>query len=512
MSWFCLKLPKGLLLFVLLILIYIIWFPEYYLTNYGEYTNEYIMSMEGVDGRWQAVQGIKRHKFLVFSAFYDSRDPHNPLIRVIAINPIIDSEEVKCRLYFENETLKNNQFFIDVLATINPVRDAYKGELYQDCHVLCSLKSIQTSYSEDHIPNAVSIIPILTRGPWYGTEKKVNSKLSIKNFKNRDTVTNKVNNTDVGVCVKPIHSYYNNTLELIEFIELNKLLGVKKFTFYNESMSEELGCILNYYAEQENLINVIQWNLLSKIELKEVPIRGVLSALNDCIYRNMNEFHYMMQIDLDEFIIPRMHDTIPEMLQYLDLNKTNSVELSIDQRLLEGRFRRKAARNSRKTGAYSFQNAMFYQRFDDDESLDPLFPLLRVLRKTRRISKFSPVTTFRAKYICVPNQVKTALNHFIDTFWEGSEFNVPTSIGILHHYRHPCDGTEILDKFNHHRVKNRTKDCIDEPSEVDRNVHKFKKKLLESVNVVLTDLSKRCMLNFEKIGVINNILPLSWSD
>lgn len=168
---------------------------------------------------------------------------------------------------------------------------------------------------------------------------------------------------------------------------------------------------------------------------------------------------------------------------------------------------------------------MCYLLSDDDDSLNlsrqgkskdyekpnPLLDRLRVLRKTRRISKFSLVTTFRAKYICIPNQVEIAVNHVIDTFWEGREFNVPTSIGMLHHYRRPCDGTEILDTLNHARTKDRTKDCVDEPSQVDRSIHRFKKKLLESVEIVLNDLSNQCNLNLKKIEVNNNI-PLSFSD
>jgi len=57
--------------------------------------------------------------------------------------------------------------------------------------------------------------------------------------------------------------------------------------------------------------------LPSEIEVGYVPNRGYLSSLNDCIYRNMNDFHYLMTIDIDEFIIPHMHDNIPEMLEHL---------------------------------------------------------------------------------------------------------------------------------------------------------------------------------------------------
>ena len=83
------------------------------------------------------------------------------------------------------------------------------------------------------------------------------------------------------------------------------------------------------------------------------------------------------------------------------------------------------------TSAYSFQNAFFYLQFaDDQEAGSPM----RVLRKTRRKSKFNPQKQ-RSKYICVPRNVKEAGNHFIWEFGRGSNLNVPTKYGYLHHYR-----------------------------------------------------------------------------
>ena len=32
----------------------------------------------------------------------------------------------------------------------------------------------------------------------------------------------------IGVCVKPLHFTYNKSLELLQFIELNRLLGVSR--------------------------------------------------------------------------------------------------------------------------------------------------------------------------------------------------------------------------------------------------------------------------------------------
>ena len=62
------------------------------------------------------------------------------------------------------------------------------------------------------------------------------------------TGTSPVNSTDIGVCVKPMHFHYNKTLELIEFIELNKILGVTKFTLYNDTVSPEVKIYMTKFS------------------------------------------------------------------------------------------------------------------------------------------------------------------------------------------------------------------------------------------------------------------------
>lgn len=131
----------------------------------------------------------------------------------------------------------------------------------------------------------------------------------------------------------------------------------------------------------------------------------------------------------------------------------------------------------RNTGAYSFQNAFFYLQFADDvrvydqQSSNPaLRAALLTQRKTRRFvvpgelflefrwiknnyliifslyafdityfvhrrSKLHPQKQ-RSKYICKPEAVVEAGNHFVWEFVPGKgTMNVPADAGILHHYR-----------------------------------------------------------------------------
>ena len=128
-------------------------------------------------------------------------------------------------------------------------------------------------------------------------------------------------------------------------------------------------------------------------------------------------------------------------------------------------------------------NQTTYFPTDDDKELtssadsDELSSQLRVLRKTRRKTKFNPQKQ-RSKYICVPRYVKEAGNHFIWEFQQGNNLNVPTNVGFIHHYRVCEFGGD---------------DCVHTPNQVDQTVpHKYQAILTANVRSVLENLSDVC--------------------
>ena len=158
------------------------------------------------------------------------------------------------------------------------------------------------------------------------------------------------------------------------------------------------------------------------------------------------------------------------MIQHVDSQKIVVTGQNV------GRYGIKVPPNQPKiTSAYSFQNAFFYLQFPDDieESSS-----LRILRKTRKKSKFNPQKQ-RSKYICVPQNVKEAGNHFIWEFSRGSNLNVPTKFGYLHHYRVCEFGGD---------------DCIHTESNVDRRMFHYRDRLINNIQGVLQKLSHRCQL------------------
>ncbi|EDW76118.2 uncharacterized protein Dwil_GK15290 [Drosophila willistoni] len=213
-------------------------------------------------------------------------------------------------------------------------------------------------------------------------------------------------------------------------------------------------------------VSILPWNLRMRSQ-KEIRTEGLFAALNDCLYRTMYRYKYLALVDLDEFIVPRYTDTL------------NGLISSLNQRF-----------RNRNIGAYSFQNAFYYLQFADDalassgvsggnDQLNSVRASLVTQRKTRRRYKLHPQKQ-RSKYICKPESVVEAGNHFVWEFAPGKgSLNVPPTEAILQHYR-VCE-------FGGN-------DCIKAPSVVDRNSIRYVNRLVQRVDAVYRHLRQRCDL------------------
>ncbi|XP_035795180.1 uncharacterized protein LOC118468469 isoform X1 [Anopheles albimanus] len=458
----------------------------------------YPVDMKPTDGSWEIVNGT-RYKFFVFSAFYDRRD--GKLVRIIGATKTRGPEKVWCRFWYQTGVNSTKYRSASVMARVKIIRENWNLK-YSACFILCPIRG---PYPE--IPHAVSVVSKIRAAP--GNVLMLRNTDNDPDFTNR-TFSNVPNS--IGVCVKPLHFNYDQALYLLEFLELNNLLGASHFTFYNHTIGPKASCVLQHYVdgdlpqfitsygegklvvrhhangtvavESNNLpyhmptshnednssqlkpkitVNILPWNLRMRSQ-KEIRTEGLFASLNDCLYRNMYRYSHVALIDLDEFIIPHHNDTLIDLITWLS------------KRI-----------NSRNTGAYSFQNAFFYLQFADDELLHEdgenaranLRASLTTQRKTRRRSKLHPQKQ-RSKYICKPEAVIEAGNHFVWEFCPGrGSLNVPADAAILHHYRVCEFGGD---------------DCIKTPSLVDRTAHRYSKQLLDRVGTVYSYLKESCSL------------------
>jgi hypothetical protein len=157
---------------------------------------------------------------------------------------------------------------------------------------------------------------------------------------------------------------------------------------------------------------------------------------------------------LDEYLVPRRNDSLPALLSWLTRPGT------------------------RAAGSFSFQNAFFYLQWPDDEKVAAGTQLL-TQRKTRRRAKLHPHKQ-RSKYICKPELVVEAGNHFVWEYVPGKGMlNVPADAAILHHYRVCEFGGD---------------DCVKAASVVDRSAWRFGAQLQKRVEQRWNQLRDKCDL------------------
>ncbi|BES98356.1 DUF23 [Nesidiocoris tenuis] len=408
--------------------------PQYILPNqlavFKPNTN---VTIPAKDGSWQPVAGT-RFKFFVFSAYYDPRGAR--MVRVMGATKTRGPDRVWCVLWYNN-SYNSTITTLTVPAKVKVIRENWNLK-YSACFVLCPLQSNVT------VPHTVSIMSRSVLAP--SNRLIVNrANHDRSNHASQHTVQPTPSPTKIGVCVKPLHFNYNQTLQLIEFIELNSLLGMDHITFYNDSISSTNDCILRHYM-REGRVTVLPWKL-DMVSQREIRTEGLFAALNDCLYRSMYDFGYVALIDLDEIVMPKHNDTIQQFIDWMGTRL-----------------------NTKSTGSYSFQNGFFYLQWPDDLMLsdDPFESSLTSLRKTRRRAKLHPHKQ-RSKYICRPEFVIEAGNHFVWEFVPGhGTLNVPADAAILNHYRVCEFGGD---------------DCVKTASVIDRTAFRYKERLVERVRM-----------------------------
>jgi len=406
------------------------------------YINEFYSEFRNKD-HWQEVIQSK-HKFYVFSAYFDDRNAQNHYIRIIAATKTRTEEKVVCKLWYAHT------YPPTIVNGINKLIRENWNLKYSAYFILCPL------INNLPVPDAVSILVKQSNSVNDQNKLPSNRLLVHNNPKSRSRVMkNNFDLTQIAVCVKPMHYEYDKVLNLIEFVELNRILGVSHFILYNHTIGRNVDCILEEYIEA-GVITMLPWNL-NMISQQEIRTEGLFAALNDCLYRTMHRFKYVLMIDIDELIIPYKHPNLLSMLKTLDQV------------------------NIRRTGAYSFQNAFFYSQWPDDKSIAHNIPYpLTTLLKTRRKTQLN-IHKQRSKCIVIPRNVVEMGNHFV---WEflPSKFmvNVDPRLANLHHYRVCEFGGD---------------DCIKTSSTIDRRVHFWKDELIKSVRTRISNWSKYCNIH-----------------
>jgi hypothetical protein len=122
-----------------------------------------------------------------------------------------------------------------------------------------------------------------------------------------------------GVCYGSPMRGFKYDQDIMDSIEMNRLLGATWFTIYVYEAHDKAMKILKYYSQELKILNaVLNWG-------ENLPIPsytfGQLVALQDCIYRNMYLVKFLVLCDVDELIFPQKGLNWNELLSKINRPK-----------------------------------------------------------------------------------------------------------------------------------------------------------------------------------------------
>ncbi|XP_053609950.1 uncharacterized protein LOC128674954 [Plodia interpunctella] len=131
---------------------------------------------------------------------------------------------------------------------------------------------------------------------------------------NENTFKNKKSFT---ICVKDMNFDNDVSQNLVEWIETNKLLGVDIIDMYIDKVEKETERILLHYREKGYV-------RLFQVPIKNKPERSLwqrrrdhILTYNDCLYRNIQDSEFIIPLDVDEIILPKIAKSLPELIKRL---------------------------------------------------------------------------------------------------------------------------------------------------------------------------------------------------
>ncbi|XP_075122031.1 beta-1,4-galactosyltransferase galt-1-like [Leptodactylus fuscus] len=231
---------------------------------------------------------LKDNKTFIISSYYDARQSN--LIRIVAIvHKTV--EKLYCLFYCKR---KDNLQIQTANAEIDIVMDRF-GFPFETANLLCENPSeCDYDYMSVHTNNS-------------GDERQIPAFKITKNFVRSFSV-------NFTVCISALFGDYSNALQVIQAIEMYKLLGASRVTVYNNSCHDNVDKVLRHYI-QDGLVDVVPWPVDKFLKTSrewhygrrldtEIGYYAQVAALNDCIYRNMYSSKFVLLNDFDEFIFP----------------------------------------------------------------------------------------------------------------------------------------------------------------------------------------------------------------
>lgn len=226
----------------------------------------------------------------------------------------------------------------------------------------------------------------------------------------------------LAVCVSASFGH-TDSRRLIEWLEMQQILGVQLVVIYNHSVSQSVGRILSQYAAaaDDDALPLSVELRQTRAFMSDDVLLHMSPVINDCIYRFSAQFQYLAVIDLDEVIVPRHVYTIPALIDSLSAHHSLSSPVAL----------------------FAFRNAYFFLDIAvDDLQAGPSqhsAALSTYVVHRRRLTASPPA--YSVKSIVSADACVAMHNHYCWTYaadvmsgWT-LRLDVAPSAALLHHYK-----------------------------------------------------------------------------
>ncbi|GFR01611.1 glycosyltransferase family 92 protein [Trichonephila clavata] len=396
------------------------------------------------DNKWQK---FEKYPLFIYSAYKDNRKLDNKCIRITALSEGTFSKRVFCKIWFRNHEpsvveAKVDELWISVWDYANP--NEYFRPLLLSCPFAKRFKPIAVSLISKPCQKSNNVF-------WFNSTKSSGKR---KNF---------------VVCLKPLNFQINFSLKLLEWLELQFILGADRIAIYKYHLHPRTFEVLKSY-EKSKLVTIIDHSLPGNNSMKFDKLENLSSrdiwqkrrhemlVYNDCFYRHIDSYKYVINLDLDEAIIPLKHNSWMELLNYVR-NKTSRIFPS---------------------ASISVPNVYFFDGFGD-KSNSPVPKYFHMLRHLWRSANFTP-PGFAQKSFFPTQYALTVSNHYaLRSLYSGMRTNtvINKNLAQMHHYRASCP-PKMKKECEENYMKFRAKDTT---------LLRFKERLIEKVSSKIKELN-----------------------
>jgi len=254
-----------------------------------------------VRGRWQRVDG--RQEIYIMSAFYDERQATSGgHVRIIGMADH-DVTEVYCLLWFFNTTIP--EAVLAELIAIGPTIAPNATTVYEQLIFSCLVSS-------GNVPINVSLV---TSHNQFRPSTLLPVQVPVKPSSPSELI-------EFGHCMSVMYKK-QDPYRLIEWLELHRMWGVGEVNIYTTAVDNITQQILEYYQKSGFVHHETIPSAVDETDTNESAILLNMSpVINDCLYRNLYRYKYIVCTDIDEMIVPATARTYSAMLKQASSRNT----------------------------------------------------------------------------------------------------------------------------------------------------------------------------------------------